>query len=74
MEFIKALRSKTKFSFENEVKTILRYISGSNKEEDGEKTIFTRKTRKKTVEVGNMRCYIFLTLFSVCITCFFLSF
>jgi hypothetical protein len=33
---------KTKFSFENEVKTILRYISGSNKEEDGEKTIFTR--------------------------------
>jgi hypothetical protein len=35
-------KSKTKFSFENEVKTILRYISGSNKEEDGEKTIFTR--------------------------------
>jgi hypothetical protein len=33
---------KTKFSFENEVKTILRYISGSYKEEDGEKTIFTR--------------------------------
>jgi len=33
---------KTKFSFENEVKTILRYISGSHKEEDGEKTIFTR--------------------------------
>ena len=35
-------KNKTKFSFENEVKTILRYISGSNKEEDGEKTIFTR--------------------------------
>jgi len=35
-------RNKTKFSFENEVKTILRYISSSNKEEDGEKTIFTR--------------------------------
>ena len=35
-------KTKTKFSFENEVKTILRYISGSNKEEDGEKTIFTR--------------------------------
>jgi len=33
---------KTKFSFENEVKTILRYISGSQKETDGEKTIFTR--------------------------------
>ena len=33
---------KTKFSFENEVKTILRYISGSHKVEDGEKTIFTR--------------------------------
>jgi site-specific DNA-methyltransferase (adenine-specific) len=33
---------KTRFSFENEVKTILRYISGSHKEEDGEKTIFTR--------------------------------
>ena len=33
---------KTKFSFENEVKTILRYISGSHKEEDGEKTIFPR--------------------------------
>jgi SAM-dependent methyltransferase len=33
---------KTKFSFTNEVKTILRYISGSYKEEDGEKTIFTR--------------------------------
>jgi hypothetical protein len=33
---------KTKFSFENEVKTFLRYISGSYKEEDGEKTIFTR--------------------------------
>ena len=35
-------KSKTKFSFENEVKTFMRYISGSNKEEDGEKTIFTR--------------------------------
>jgi hypothetical protein len=35
-------KQKTKFSFENEVKTFLRYISGSNKEEDGEKTIFTR--------------------------------
>ena len=35
-------KTKTKFSFENEVKTILRYISGSHKEEDGEKTIFTR--------------------------------
>jgi hypothetical protein len=33
-------KAKTKFSFENEVKTILRYISGSHKEEDGEKTIF----------------------------------
>ena len=35
-------KTKTKFSFENEVKIILRYISGSNKEQDGEKTIFTR--------------------------------
>jgi len=35
-------KTKTKFRFENEVKTILRYISGSQKEEDGEKTIFTR--------------------------------
>ncbi len=35
-------KDKNKFSFENEVKTILRYISGSNKEEDGDKTIFTR--------------------------------
>lgn len=35
-------KAKTKFSFENEVKIILRYISGSQKEEDGEKTIFTR--------------------------------
>ena len=33
---------KTKFCFENEVKTILRYISGSFKEKDGDKTIFTR--------------------------------
>ena len=35
-------KAKTKFSFENEVKTILRYISGSHKDEDGEKTLFTR--------------------------------
>ncbi len=35
-------KAQTKFSFENEVKTILRYISGSYKEEDGEKTLFTR--------------------------------
>ena len=35
-------KNKTRFSFENEVKTILRYISGSHKEEDGEKTIFPR--------------------------------
>ena len=35
-------KAKTKFSFENEVKTILRYISGSQKETDGEKMIFTR--------------------------------
>ena len=35
-------KQKTKFSFENEVKTILRYISGSQKEIDGEKTIFPR--------------------------------
>ena len=35
-------KSKTKFSFENDVTTILRYISASHKEEDGEKTIFTR--------------------------------
>lgn len=35
-------KNKSKFAYENEVKIILRYISGSNKEEDGEKTIFTR--------------------------------
>ena len=35
-------QNKNQFSFENEVKLILRYISGSNKEEDGDKTIFTR--------------------------------
>jgi hypothetical protein len=35
-------KAKTRFSFENEVKTILRYISGSHKETDGEKTIFPR--------------------------------
>jgi hypothetical protein len=34
--------NKTMFCFENEVKTILRYISGSYKEIDGNKTIFTR--------------------------------
>ena len=33
---------KTKFCYENEVKTILRYISGSYKEVDGDKTIYTR--------------------------------
>ena len=33
---------KNKFSYENEIKTFLRYISGSNKEEDCDKTIFTR--------------------------------
>jgi len=35
-------KAKTKFSFEKEVKLILRYISGSRKELDGEKTIFPR--------------------------------
>jgi site-specific DNA-methyltransferase (adenine-specific) len=35
-------RKKTQFSYQNEVKTILRYISGSQKETDGNKTIFTR--------------------------------
>jgi len=35
-------KTKTKFSFENEVKTVLRYISGSQKEIDGERTIFPR--------------------------------
>ena len=35
-------KSKTKFTYENEVKTILRYISGSHKEEDGDETIFPR--------------------------------
>jgi hypothetical protein len=34
--------SKTQFNFPIEIQTILRYISGSNKEEDGDKTIFTR--------------------------------
>jgi len=34
--------TKTRFRFENEVRTILRYISGSNKEVDGDKTIYTR--------------------------------
>ena len=36
---------KTKFIFENEVKTILRYISGSQKEEDGNKVIYSRVNR-----------------------------
>jgi site-specific DNA-methyltransferase (adenine-specific) len=35
-------RDKTQFSFEDEVITILKYISGSDKEIDGDKTIFTR--------------------------------
>ncbi len=35
-------KNKKSFCFENEIKTFLRYISGSFKEEDGEKTIFTR--------------------------------
>jgi hypothetical protein len=34
--------TKNRFSFENEIKTFLRYISGSFKELDGDKTIFTR--------------------------------
>lgn len=34
--------TKTQFEFQNEVKTVLRYISGSQKENDGDKTIFTR--------------------------------
>ena len=33
---------KEKFYYENEVKYFLRYISGSNKEEDGDKTIYQR--------------------------------
>ena len=38
-------KQKTKFQFENEVKTILRFISGSNKEVDfknGDKSMFSR--------------------------------
>ena len=38
-------KNKTRFEFETEVKTILRYISGSNKEEDfktGDKSLFSR--------------------------------
>jgi hypothetical protein len=35
-------KQKTRFMFENEVKLFLRYISGSLKHIDGEKTIFTR--------------------------------
>jgi len=34
--------SKTQFNYPIEIQTILRYLSGSNKEEDGDKTIFTR--------------------------------
>ena len=34
--------NKTQFTYPNEVKTIMRYISGSNKEEDGDKMIFPR--------------------------------
>jgi 16S rRNA G966 N2-methylase RsmD len=33
---------KTRFNYEQDVQTILRYISGAYKEDDGEKTIFTR--------------------------------
>ena len=36
---------KTKFQYENEVRTILRYISGSQKEEDGPKVIYSRVNR-----------------------------
>ena len=38
-------KQKTKFQFENEVKTVLRFISGSNKEQDfkhGDKSMFSR--------------------------------
>ncbi len=35
-------KNKTQFIYPKEVKTILRYISGSNKEEDGFKTIYPR--------------------------------
>ena len=35
-------KQKTRFCFEYEVKMYLRYISGSYKEKDGDKTIFTR--------------------------------
>ena len=35
-------KSKTKFMFDNEIKTFLRYISGSYKEKDGENTIYPR--------------------------------
>lgn len=34
--------TKRNFCYKNEIKILLRYISGSQKEEDGEKTIFTR--------------------------------
>jgi hypothetical protein len=35
-------KNKTKFCFENEISVMLRYISGSQRETDGDKTIFTR--------------------------------
>jgi len=35
-------KQKTQFIYEKEVETFLRYISGSYKEEDGEKTLFPR--------------------------------
>jgi hypothetical protein len=35
-------KKKTKFNFEDEVKLFIRYMSGSFKERDGEKTILTR--------------------------------
>ena len=37
-------KTKNKFEYEKEVKIFLRYISGSKKEKDGDKTIFTRIT------------------------------
>jgi hypothetical protein len=38
-------KTKTKFEYEKEVKLFLRYISGSRKEKDGDKTIFPRITK-----------------------------
>ena len=35
-------KTKTRFKYINEIKLFLRYISGCNKEEDGDKTIMTR--------------------------------